>query len=80
MEKIKRWLDKECFNYREVELNYHDKIVRGVMVDTNYNGEHPNPIVLSIHAYIDNHISRFYKGFRTESRGHYTGLLIISNQ
>ena len=72
MKNIKKWLLENNFKYRDITLT---EGTVGLMVDTNYQGLYPTKESLNKIRLIENKCKRFKK-IKTETRGHYTAVLI----
>lgn len=69
---IKSWLTANGYTFKTYEG------MDGIMVNTNYDGEHPKAETFKAHYHIEQYVGRFHKTVKTEPRGHWTGLWIWS--
>jgi len=67
---IKSWLTANGYIFKTYEG------MDGIMVNTNYDGPHPKQETFKSHYEIQRYISRFHAAYKTEERGHWTGLWI----
>lgn len=73
MNSIKKWLQANGFNFREVMLT-GDK--PGLMVNTDYDGPYPTKECLQKQYTISAKVKRC-RSLKAEARGYYTAILII---
>jgi hypothetical protein len=71
MKTLLTWLRQNNYNFKTVTMTDGRK---GIMVDTNYNGEHPKPETWAAYTAISNKCKRL--GLQVEPRGYYTAMLI----
>lgn len=68
-----RAIERAGLKYRQVTMCNGRA---GIMVDTNYDGEHPSAATWKRQAEAKR-ITKRYPAYTTEPRGHYTAVLIV---
>ena len=67
---IKSWLTANGYTFKTYAG------MDGIMVNTNYDGEHPKAETFKAHYHIEQYVGRFHKTVKTEPRGHWTAIWI----
>jgi hypothetical protein len=70
---LKKWLKRNGFEYREVITTEGNA---GVMISTNYTGEHPKKETFDTIASIEKKCKTLH--LKSEQRGYYTAVLVTS--
>ena len=73
MAALKTWLKRNGFEYREVMTTEGEA---GIMISTNYIGEHPKKETFDAIALIEKKCKNLR--LKSEPRGHYTAVLVTS--
>lgn len=72
MNSIQKWLKDNGYIFRQVIMTGD---IKGLMIDTNYDGPYPNRETLYKHHEIFSKVKR-YKTLQCEARGYFTAVLI----